>query len=326
MESFLERPATLADSGAISSLLNRLSRSTGSARSFTEPQVRTYFDGFVGDLAGNTKLIHSPDGNLVAAGYLAPPPTGGTVITCSGGVLPGFRRLGIGRAILAWQLDRAETLHGLIAPNELWRARGGAEANDHDTIHLYDRFGLRPVRHFLYMTARLDRDPAASAPPGVRAKLYENDFGEPLYELHNDVFADGWEFQPVDRPTWRARTVDTPHFRPDLSRLGLAGDDIVGYVLSYESKPGRVYIGQVGTHRAWRRAGVASWLLATALAASRAAGFTEASLGVDADNETGAVGVYQRLGFDIATRSAAYDREIPQPNRFKAVQAGTSDE
>jgi ribosomal protein S18 acetylase RimI-like enzyme len=56
----------------------------------------------------------------------------------------------------------------------------------------------------------------------------------------------------------------------------------------------------VGTRRTGRKRGIASALLTRAVTEARAAGFDTASLGVDADSPSGAVGLYERLGFTAA--------------------------
>ena len=63
------------------------------------------------------------------------------------------------------------------------------------------------------------------------------------------------------------------------------------------------WIGQLGTRAAWRRRGLASLLLATALTAFRDAGYERAALDVDSENATGALGLYERLGFIVSHRS-----------------------
>ena len=50
--------------------------------------------------------------------------------------------------------------------------------------------------------------------------------------------------------------------------------------------------------RNWRRKGIASALLARSLAALRDNGMTEATLDVDAENLSGALRIYERLGFE----------------------------
>jgi ribosomal protein S18 acetylase RimI-like enzyme len=105
-----------------------------------------------------------------------------------------------------------------------------------------------------------------------------------------------------------------PHsadFLPELSSIAFDGDEIAGYVLGYrDADPTRLYIGQVGARRPWRRRGLAAALLSQVLHSARAAGKDFASLGVDADSPTGAVGVYERVGFTVEARAVTYSRTL----------------
>lgn len=58
--------------------------------------------------------------------------------------------------------------------------------------------------------------------------------------------------------------------------------------------------------REWRGRGLASALLADVLQAYRDAGLECAVLDVDADNPTGALGVYTKLGFEPTAREVSY--------------------
>ena len=77
------------------------------------------------------------------------------------------------------------------------------------------------------------------------------------------------------------------------------------YPQDWATVPVEAWINTVGTRRAWRGKGVASWLMAESLRRIAAAddGFERAILGVDAENPTGALRVYRRLGFDEDVRS-----------------------
>jgi ribosomal protein S18 acetylase RimI-like enzyme len=80
---------------------------------------------------------------------------------------------------------------------------------------------------------------------------------------------------------------------------------IAAYPQDWGTVPVEAWINTVGTRRAWRGKGVASWLMAESLRRIAAAddGFERAILGVDADNPTGALRMYRRLGFDEDVRS-----------------------
>ena len=51
-------------------------------------------------------------------------------------------------------------------------------------------------------------------------------------------------------------------------------------------------------------------ITAESLRRLRAAGMTDAMLGVDAENPTGALGLYEGLGFEVDQRASAYVRTV----------------
>jgi ribosomal protein S18 acetylase RimI-like enzyme len=55
---------------------------------------------------------------------------------------------------------------------------------------------------------------------------------------------------------------------------------------------------------------VASALIASSLRQLASLAFDEAALGVDLDNPTGALGVYQRLGYQVVLRMTEYRRPL----------------
>lgn len=68
----------------------------------------------------------------------------------------------------------------------------------------------------------------------------------------------------------------------------------------------QAWIGQIGVRRGWRKRGLATALLCESMRAFRAAGFEWAVLGVDAESLTGAVGVYERVGFRTSLQTVVY--------------------
>ena len=106
-------------------------------------------------------------------------------------------------------------------------------------------------------------------------------------------------------------------FRPDLTFLALQGEEIAGFSVNYVSleeneRQGiqQGWIGQLGVRRPWRRRGLASALLCDSMRAFRAQGLTHAGLTVDADNLTGALGIYERLGFFVFKRIAVFAKKL----------------
>ena len=62
----------------------------------------------------------------------------------------------------------------------------------------------------------------------------------------------------------------------------------------------------VFTRRPWRKRGLASALIGRSLELLRERGMTSAVLGVDADNPTGALALYERAGFEPSYRASAW--------------------
>jgi ribosomal protein S18 acetylase RimI-like enzyme len=72
----------------------------------------------------------------------------------------------------------------------------------------------------------------------------------------------------------------------------------------------RAWTEDISTRREWRGKGVASALIAASLRQLAGLGFDEAALGVDLDNPTGALGVYQRMGYEVALRVTQFSRRV----------------
>jgi ribosomal protein S18 acetylase RimI-like enzyme len=95
------------------------------------------------------------------------------------------------------------------------------------------------------------------------------------------------------------------------------GSEPLGMLMSresqaYQQRTGRrdLRIALVGTRAAGRKRGIATALLVTAMSAARAAGYDQASLGVDADSLTGAVRLYERAGFAVDHTWTAYRKQL----------------
>ena len=71
-----------------------------------------------------------------------------------------------------------------------------------------------------------------------------------------------------------------------------------------------LFIMTLGTRRAGRKRGIGSALLLRALTQARGAGFTSASLVVDADSPTGALGLYERVGFTVDHTSVTQSKPL----------------
>ena len=300
-----------ADAPSLAELMNLIEVHAGGHAGFTSDETQAVVSAMVRDPASDSRLVFATDGTLVAAALTPTPPKGGFRVDLMGGVHPQWRSRGIGRELLGWQLARAAEIHATEAPDARWVTHVGAVIGDEDSVRLFRRLGMTPARYWFEMVASTGRPPALPLPDGKRVTTYAPEHEKALHAAHMDAFADHWGFQHRELDKWATLTVRSEGFIPELSLLAFDGAELAGYVLSYDdADPQRLYIGHVGVRRPWRRRGLAGALLSRVLADASDAGRTSAGLGVDADSPTGAVGVYERVGFTVEYRAVTYSAPV----------------
>jgi len=171
-----------------------------------------------------------------------------------------------------------------------------------DEIEFLTSRGYEVARHFHELIRDLaDPISVAEAPSDITVRPL-GDHRIEARRIHNDAFRDHWGSEPITAERWGSHLGD--HFEPDSSFVAFDGDDAVAYVMcsTYPSDFvdrgwSHTWIEGIGTVRSHRRRGLASMLVARATKVIAEAGMEYALLEVDADNPTGAYGVYEDLGF-----------------------------
>jgi mycothiol synthase len=230
---------------------------------------------------------------------------GGRSYECFGFVHPEWRHRGIGGAMLRHneaRLRQIAAAHAGVEPK--WLASEGVDS-DRGNVALLTGAGYHPARWFYEMVApTLDGITEPPMPDGLELRPVTRDQYRRIWDAEAEAFRDHWgqaEWTPED---WKRFDADPDNADPSLWRIGWEGDEIAGVVITTvpveeNERHGRrrVYVAGVSVRRPWRRRGLARALLAASLVASREAGFTSASLGVDTDSPTGATALYESLGF-----------------------------
>jgi mycothiol synthase len=306
MTTFPTRSFHNDDATPIAAALNAEEVEFGGDPFWSEVEIRDMATGWIRDAATDSRVVTTSEGQLVAMAMVTPAPDGGVLSDTFAAVHPDWVGRGIGRELLAWEFDRLRALRDECAPGVAWSIDVGANVKNQRAVRLFERSGMAPVRYFFEMVADIAAVPEARIPDGFRIVGYQPEMAEALYAADDEAFADHWGHESHPIQQWRSITVDSDLFRPEHSRIAFDGDEIAAYVLAYDDAVGYHYIGQVGTRQPWRKRGLASGLIAATARAAAADGKTVACLGVDADNPTGALGVYERLGFVARQRYVVY--------------------
>jgi mycothiol synthase len=292
----------------------------GSHRAGTLAEVEREFADPDTDFAHDSLLALTADGEVaaMAAVYLLPSAATKVVAFLWGGVHPRHRRRGLGRFLLSWQEARARQKMATRCEPLPRLLRVHCYDNEHDRIALFCRLGFEPYRYFYQMRRDLSQPiPEPVLPAGLRLVNWSPAYDRATLEAFNEAFADHWGSQPQTAEQWRLFMVGRDSFRPDLSFLVLDGEEVAGFALNFLSPEENerqglreAWVGDLGVRRPWRKQGVATALLCLSMRAFRAVGMDYAALGVDTENPTGALRLYERLGFVPVRRSIAFGKLI----------------
>ncbi len=237
-----------------------------------------------------------------------------------GGVHPDYRGRGIGSGLLDWAEEIAVALHREHFPDSPASLDCYVLRKNTQAVELFGGRGYKQSRWFHEMTRDLSAElPASELPAEVQVLGWAPELSADALLVRNESFRDHWGSTEVSAESWEFRT-GVRAFRPSLSFIAYIDGEPIGMVMAHEydgynEKTGTrdVFIPLVGTRRAARRRGVATGLLTMALRAAKADGYDTATLSVDADSPTGAVGIYERLGFVTKDTRVAVSKHLHEP-------------
>ncbi len=218
------------------------------------------------------------------------------------------RDRGVYARLLDWGEGRAR---GLAEGTAILRC--GATSDNEVLAPELSARGFRIVRHFLTMEIDLAKElEPAVWPEGIAVRTFQADDAQAVYEALDEAFADHWDFVPIPFDEWREFFLASPEFDPSLIFIAEEDGQIAGVALCRnERRPNTGHVWILGVRRPWRRRGLARALLLHSFAEFRRRGRAKADLGVDAENLTGAVRLYEGVGMHVARRFDSYEKGLP---------------
>ena len=228
-------------------------------------------------------------------------------------VHPEHQWCGLEEPLLQWVEDFAASLPADPAASAsrslgVWCGRGDRRAE------LYLASGFTRTRTFLRLRLTLDHlpdDPLVYAPPPgleVRGFVARRD-ERAAWATLEESFADHFRESPMPFEEWRALALEGAD--TDLWFTAWDGDEMAGCITCYAEAYGG-HVDRLGVRRRWRGRGLGRLLLLTAFAALRDHGCAEAVLGVDADNASGALTLYESLGMRRTVIHDFYEKPLPR--------------
>jgi mycothiol synthase len=333
-EGYTDRAPTLEDTPALVELFNAASQKLLGVDQVTVEEQRIEFETPGRSLAEDFRIVVAPDGTM--AGYIevfglnAP----FSPLYCWGRVHPAHEGKGVGSYMMDWAERRARKALSLSAPElrvPLW-----AFCNTIDTQakQLFTNQGFSLLRHNLRMVIELDGpQPEPVWPAGITVRTVvpgQDEF--PAFVAGREAFED--HFGHVERPvkeafkTWIYQVQSSADYDPSLWFLALDGDQIAGGSLCFprvDNDPLFGWVASLSVRRPWRKQGLGLALLQQSIAEFSRRGFHKVGLGVDAQNLTGAVRLYEKAGMhsDPQHQMTTFEKELrPGKDPFTAGNAG----
>ena len=235
----------------------------------------------------------------------------------NGAVDPAWRHRGIGQTMLRENERRLRNVataeHG--ASQRVFGSWSGE--SQAGSAALMEAARYAPVRYFFDMVRPdLDDIEDVPLPDGLNIRPIGPDLTRAVWDADIEAFQDHWGgFDHSDEQL--QRWLSSPSNDLALWLVAFDGDDVAGGIInSIDTAQNeamgfqRGWLASVFTRRQWRRRGLARALIARSLALLRDRGMTSAALGVDAANPSGALGLYEGMGFGVNYRSIAWRREF----------------
>lgn len=329
-EGFTVRGATLEDVEASLEMYNLWAQKViGEDEINDAAAIRNEWISPEFDPAEDIRLVFAPDGTLV--GYIEAWTNGKYPVHpwLWGRVHPDYSGLGIGSWMLTWAEKRAMRVLDKVPADLRFAPRVGIYSQAKESQKLFRDFGYQYIRSSYRMVIDLHAPPPDPVwPQGLTIRTYNPDTdARAVYLADQDVFRDHFGFveEPVEEGLERFIHLLTEYdgFDPSLWWLALDGDEIAGICLcrphAYED-PDLGHINILGVRRPWRKRGLGLAFLHHAFGEFYRRGKRKAGLGVDAENLTGALRLYEKAGMRVHMQMDTFEKEL-RPGREISVQS-----
>jgi len=321
-EGFTARGANPNDVEPALALYNRWSRSVIGRDEITDAQaIRNEWVSPGFDPQEDIRLVFAPNGQMT--GYIEVWTTGKPPVHpwVWGRVDPDYEDLGIGTWMMHWAEQRAVHALNDVPEGLRFAPRVGTFREAQKPKRMFEDLGYRHIRSSYQMLIEMDAPvPEAEFPEGITLRTYNPEIdAEAVYRAEEDSFRDhfGYVEQPFEAGFKRFKhfVLGAKDFDPTLLFLAIdeSSREIAGINLcrphSYDD-PDMGWVGTLGVRRPWRKRGLGLALLRHSFNEFYQRGKRKVGLGVDAQNLTGALRLYENAGMHVHQAYDQYEKEL----------------
>lgn len=232
-------------------------------------------------------------------------------------ILPAWRNQGIGTAMLKSNEKHLRKIAQEHPQGAAKYFRAGASENEKEATALLKRFGYQPERYFYDMVRSMgDPLPSAPMPEGLEIRPVTDDQLPTIFAGLDEAFQDHWGHTPLTENNIK-NWMKHPTFNPSLWKVAWEGDQVAGMVGNFIDQPEneannrqRGWTEDIWVRRPWRRQGLARALLVESIQMLEQMNMTETALGVDTVNPSGALNLYESVGYCKNKLYTVYNKSL----------------
>jgi mycothiol synthase len=153
-------------------------------------------------------------------------------------------------------------------------------------------------------------------PEGLEVRPMAESQYQAVFKALDEAFQDHWGHAPLQEEMIESFMAN-PNFKPALWQVAWDGHEVAAGILNTVDEAAneqfnlkRGMTDPTFTRRAWRKRGLARALLMRSLQMFKELGMTEAMLGVDTQNPSGAFTLYESCGFRSTQKSIVYEKSL----------------
>lgn len=238
-------------------------------------------------------------------------------------LLPEWRRKGLGRVMLRFNQRRLREIaagqieEGTLDVDTRSYFETYAEEGEAGKAALFLAEGYEAVRYGFSMLRPLSEPVEVTPlPVGIEVRPAQPEHYRTIWEAAEEAFRDHWSAVPATDTDYE-RFLSSSTFDPSLWKVGWEGEQVAGSVLNFlnaeeneEYERQRGYTEGISVRRPWRKRGLATALLTRSLKMFQEMGMTDAALNVDSQNLSGALRLYESVGFRKVKQSTTYRKAV----------------
>jgi ribosomal protein S18 acetylase RimI-like enzyme len=230
---------------------------------------------------------------------------------------PQGRGKGIEKSVFEYLMQRLKKVADTHPADAAKYYQTWSQSNKEFYNQVVEEIEFTPARYIIGMVRPCSQPiEITPLPEGIEIRPVEESQMRAIFDAENEAFLDHWgSIDPTE--TNYQQWLEEPIHKPELWKVAWDGDQVVGMVRSYISeaenkdfKRKRGYTEEISVRRPWRRKGIARALLTRSIKMFIEMGMEETALGVDTENPSGALKLYQDVGYTEEKRFITYRKPL----------------